>query len=406
MKRIQEETQRKTVKIKKKSVVWGCIGAVIVLALVCGGVIVGQFADAWKNPELHLTTPPNRFTPPPMVFATPDPTVTEEATATPEPTVEPTHNETTAPAVTESPNATRYPATPTPPRVTAAPIVTAPVETPPIPGNYVYNENLINILVMGVDTIEGRVGWGYHSDVIMLLSIDKQTMKTSCISVPRDTKAVIDRIYQRGDYTELRDQITTKINAAFAQGGGASKQSYQNTIRAVSRLMYDIPIDFYIGIDMNGVGPVVNALGGVKMTIEYDFTYYDKEMVKGRTMVLNGSQALHYLRQRHHIPDSKGADLDRTARQRAFIRALAKQIKEQGNAVDLAMKLYQPFLKYIDTDLSLEQTVALASMLMHVDMDTVDFRVIPGWTGDGEYYTPYPDRMQTMVIKKFYVLAD
>ena len=297
--------------------------------LITGASFGFRLHNAIADP--YITLPPDAVTPTPITIIvetpTPPPSQTSEIptssanptqtwylhTYTPIPlkTVEPYTEPPTA-----KPTKTPTGATPTPKNTTKAPTGTprpatlgpgSPVTATPGPqGTYVYDPDVLNILLIGVDTMEARsIDFGYQSDVLILFSVNQRTLKASCVSIPRDTYALIDKLKQDGVYKTFNGQRWDRINAAYSQGGGARKQSYQNAMRAVSRLFNGIPINFYLGTNMDGLPAIVDALGGVQLTLKNDFTYFDPTMVKGKTMLLNGEQVMYYSRQRYHIPDDK-----------------------------------------------------------------------------------------------------
>ncbi len=275
------------------------------------------------------------------------------------------------------------------------------------PGVYRYNVDLVNILLVGVDTGLGRTNNnGYNSDVLIIVSVDQKTGKVTCLSIPRDTQATFNKYNQRT--LEVSGEITTKINNAFAQGGGPKKKSYLNAKDAVSRLMtvtadngdkISIPIHYHIGVNMDGIRSVVDAIGGVEMTMSYDLTRYDSAMKKGATINLTGEQALTYVRERKGIPNSSG-DIERTQRQREFIVAAANKIKKMG-AYQTATKLFDPLTKYVDTDISLQNCLKLARLLDNVNLDDIEMEVLPGSAvSNGDYVCDHAKKEE--LILKFY----
>lgn len=276
------------------------------------------------------------------------------------------------------------------------------------PGVYRYNVDLVNILLVGVDTGLGRTNNnGYNSDVLIIVSVDQKTGKVTCLSIPRDTQATFNKYNQRT--LEVSGEITTKINNAFAQGGGPKKKSYLNARDAVSKLMtvtagngekISIPIHYHVGVNMDGIRSVVDAIGGVKMTMSYDFTYYNSSMKKGATLNLNGNDALEYIRQRSHIPNS-GGDIERTQRQREFIVAAANKIKTMG-AYQTATKLFDPLTKYVDTDISLQNCLKLARLLDDVNLDGIQMEVLPGKPANNGDYICDHAKKEELILKFYY----
>ena len=70
-----------------------------------------------------------------------------------------------------------------------------------------------------------------------------------------------------------------------------------NTVRAVSDLLSGIGIDYYISMNMDGVGVLNDSIGGVDVEVLDDFEDVP-EFKKGETVHLTGDLALTYVRGR------------------------------------------------------------------------------------------------------------
>ena len=87
------------------------------------------------------------------------------------------------------------------------------------------------------------------------------------------------------------------------------------TIATVEKLL-DIPINYYVSINMQGVESLVDAVGEVEVSNPFAFTYEETEFPKG-SQRLDGSSALKYVRMRY--------DDGRQARQRQVIKGILQQ---------------------------------------------------------------------------------
>ena len=81
----------------------------------------------------------------------------------------------------------------------------------------------------------------------------------------------------------------------------------------------NVPIKYYISMNMGGMRKIVDGVGGVTVTPPLTFTYDGYTFTKGKTVHLNGSQALAYSRMRYDDP--KG-DYGRQLRQREVIMSV------------------------------------------------------------------------------------
>jgi LCP family protein required for cell wall assembly len=291
----------------------------------------------------------------------------------------------------------------------------APVEKPETieykGKTYIRNNNIVNILFLGIDYTEARaeLNLGYRSDVMLVCAVDTATKKVSLISFPRDTYTTVYNIDENTGKIEKTRQ--NKINAAFAFGGGPKHFGYQNAMTCVEMFMQrecklknkldftlNIPVYFYAGIDIDGIAPVAESVGGVEVTLDYDQPGVGK---KGDTVLLKGDKAEIYLRDRHNTP---GGDLGRADKEQDFIIKLAKKIKSMG-AADIILNLYDDLQKYVNTNLNASQMVDLAKILTGVNLDNVDKYTVPG-KGDTlngtYYYMPDEKDVLELLLKVYY----
>ncbi len=247
---------------------------------------------------------------------------------------------------------------------------------------YEKNENIVNLLFLGIDTdTERKVKMmGYRSDMLMVCAVDTKTNKATLISIPRDTYTTMYWIDENNG--EIEKTGRDKINAAYSYGGGATKYSYQNAMACVEMFLerrceledsldftLDVPVYLYAGIDMDGIPKVASSVGGVEVTLERGISGVGS---KGQTVLLKYSNAELYVRTRH----GAGGDLDRARRQQKFMLALAKTIKDMG-AADIILNLYDDLQKYVWTNLSTNQMVDFAKILMKTDIDSIENITVP-----------------------------
>lgn len=193
---------------------------------------------------------------------------------------------------------------------------------------WVYRKrDLTNLLLMGVDWAEmhspassGR--YAGQADFLLLVTFDKKNKIVSMLQIDRDTMTDV-RVYGPfGDYTGVRE---TQICLSHAYGATA-EENCENTVWAVGRLLGNIPIDGYMALDMSGITALNDALGGVTVTLEEDFSSLDPQMVKGATITLQGKQAETFVRGRTGVGD--GTNASRMRRQKAFMQKAADLIAE------------------------------------------------------------------------------
>lgn len=163
----------------------------------------------------------------------------------------------------------------------------------------------ISILLLGVDTGDlGRTERG-RSDTMMVVTVNPNTKKSTIMSIPRDT------------YTEIVGYgISDKLNHAYAFGGNSM------AINSVQNLL-DIPIDYYVTVNMAGIQEIVNAVGGVDVVSPLTFTQDGYTFYQDEVNHLDGNAALAFARMRYEDPDG---DTGRQARQRIIIEGVVNKV--------------------------------------------------------------------------------
>lgn len=172
------------------------------------------------------------------------------------------------------------------------------------------NKEPFSILLLGVDT--GALGRTYqgNSDTMIVVTVNPTTKKVVLTSVPRDTMAQI-----KG----MKEFTVEKINAAYMHGGSRMALDTVNSL-------LNVPIDYYLTVNMGGLQKVVDAIGGVDVDVPFDFSYDGSTFTKGQQH-LNGTEALSYARMRHDDPNN---DYGRQMRQRQIITAVIKSAMSTG----------------------------------------------------------------------------
>lgn len=267
---------------------------------------------------------------------------------------------------------------------------------------HVRTEGVVNILLLGIDSNAEREAQrkGWRSDTIILCSIDFAHDKMNMISIPRDSRVEMNKLdYNTG---EVVSRTTNKINAAYAFGGGPERYGAKNAMDCVKEFlscegMFDIDIDYYASIDMDGLPKLAKSLGGVEVVLDRDLAGVGKE---GQTVTIDESNIDTYLRNRK----TGGGDDGRASRQSDFIIAMAKKVKKMG-ARKSAAALFGDISAYVRTDLGLDQILALAEFSDGFDLDSIQrYRV----TGTGKYfgptwfYVPDIEGLKTFILQEFY----
>lgn len=262
----------------------------------------------------------------------------------------------------------------------------------------------VNILVMGMSVLTSDVAdssqasedVGYLaqvnsfeglSDVLLLLRFDPQTNQLTMLSIPRDT-----RIVTNGS--------ALKINAANQRGGPAE------SAQLVSQLLFDIPIDRYVRVNVNGIEQLIDALGGITVNIPQDLKYTDESQhlyidLKAGKQHLDGEETLQLLRFRN---DGQG-DIGRIGRQQQVMQALIRQKLNPLTLLRLPQVLLVVFSN-VDSNLQGDELVALGRFLLNLDRPDVETLTLPGEANLGgyrgvSYWLPDKKRIRELVGQNF-----
>jgi LCP family protein required for cell wall assembly len=263
----------------------------------------------------------------------------------------------------------------------------------------------VNILVLGTKVLTSDLKEQEHlpkeqgyqalvnsfdgmTDTMLLLRFDPEAKRLAVLSIPRDTR------------TYVEGQGLIKINAANYYGGPAL------TAKATSDLLEGVGIDRYIRVNVQGVEKLIDALGGVTVYVPRDMKYKDDSQhlyinLKEGKQHLDGNKALQFLRFRY----DKYGDVGRIQRQQMLMRALTEQAL---NPTTLARvpKILSIIQSHIDTNLSVEELVALVGFGVQTKRSNVKMLMVPGdFNGTGQHATSYwlPDhrRIQQMMAQYF-----
>ncbi len=224
---------------------------------------------------------------------------------------------------------------------------------------YRLNPDLESYLLVGVDQNREpdpvtMSEYGVHADVLLLMVLDRTRERVTVLQVNRDTIVEMDEIDADGTFVKTR-RLPVQYAYFFGEG---SKASCENTVKAVSGLLYGMEIDGYAVLKMDAV-PVLNDLvGGVPVTIEDDFSQADPTLAMGETVTLYGQHAMNFIRSRKNV--GNGQNTSRMRRHRAYFNAFAAKAEAlMEENIEIAARLCQAAMPYMQTDMGSGTVVSL-----------------------------------------------
>ena len=237
----------------------------------------------------------------------------------------------------------------------------------------------VNVLLFGTD--------GMRADTLIFVSYSKEDNDISMLTIPRDTKHEVEGMDALGQ---------DKINAVFCFPGNNGGSDNQR--KAIEEII-GVPIHYYVKVNYNGLKAIVDTIGGVEVYVERDMDYDDRwatpELhihLKQGQQVLNGDEAMQYIRWRKNNDGSGDSDLARTKRQQEFLIEVIK--KSFGiNIIDVINICYD----YVRTDMKLQDLLYFGTELIGFDLDTINKHSLPG---EADYRYFYQDVEKTKELMK------
>ena len=278
---------------------------------------------------------------------------------------------------------------------------------------YVYNDDIVSIAFIGVDKrkIEETdvIGTAGQADADLVLTVDTKTGKSKVIAVPRDTMVDVDLYSENGIFLRTEKM---QLCLSYAYGNGIDT-SAENVVTSISRVLYNAPISKYFVLDLDGIAPINDAIGGVTVESLYDFS--NLGIYKGDTVHLTGDLTEAYVRQRDM--NTVDASLNRTARQVQYIKAFAAQaLPAVMNDFGVVSRLYNTASSYSTTNMDLSNVTYLASLILSKGITDFETTTLQGEMVESEktdyadyvYAEFYPDEESTIqtVLDTFYIQID
>ncbi len=223
----------------------------------------------------------------------------------------------------------------------------------------------VNILVLGIDPVAemksdfAKSDMTANSDAMLLLRVNPTTQLIKVLSIPRSSMVVLPEIGL--------GQIT------LANASGAATAT-----RVVSKSLNNVPIDRYLRIRPHGLRELVNALGGIEVFVPQSMSYQDASqkliinLEKG-WQTLNGDEAQQFAR----FQDKENGDLGRVQRQQLLIKALKNRLTNPAIIVRLP-QIVSIVQNYVDTNLSPEEMLTLATFGARLDAQNLQLLMLPG----------------------------
>lgn len=278
---------------------------------------------------------------------------------------------------------------------------------------YQFNEDVVSFAFMGIDQrvmkTSDETDFVGSADADIVIAIDTKTGKATLIAIPRDTMVEIDMYSKNGMFLKTE---RSQLCLAYAYGDGKS-QSCENVIKGMSRILKNVPIQKYFALNLDGIAPLNDAMGGVTVDPIYSMPEYG--IFKGQTITLKGDNAEHYVRTRDMVDIN--ASLNRTDRQMQYAKAFTNQLipavlKDFG----IIQRLYNTASDYSQSNITLPNVTYMASLALSKNVTTFDTYTLKGEMKESKVtkyadvvyaeFTPNEDSVMEAVLSTYYTQID
>ncbi|MBQ9328383.1 MAG: LCP family protein [Solobacterium sp.] len=266
--------------------------------------------------------------------------------------------------------------------------------------DYVDNKKVHSYLMMGSDTYDDNESpdtSGSRADAQFLLVVDDLNQTWRILLLDRDSFVSVDAYSEDGKkYIE-----TTNMHLTLAHIFGDWNFGARNTVKAVSRMLWNQPIDGFFDMNMSAISILNDMVGGVPVTITTDFTSVDDSLPLGEEVVLMGDQAEHFVRARMTVDD--GTNEARMARQEAYLKSLIN--KMAGLSQDEILDIYDSLMSNSITNMGSKTFLDLADIMNnYTQLD--DIRIQGTHVVEDEGYMFFyldEDSLTEVILELFYV---
>ena len=224
-----------------------------------------------------------------------------------------------------------------------------------------YAGDIVGVLVCGIDYEEGRVYGDAESndgmtDMIMYVQFDVKNRKLNMLQIPRNTLVGSTITLENGKKYKARNGQINSIALSNEEGIAALAEVVHNN--------YQLPVDYYVTIDMEALVEVVDLFGGIEVYVPQDISYGGSKLTQGYHN-LNGEACQFFVRNRY----GKGyetSDLARLNMQRYFYAGLFKRVATMVPR-DIVKLMPVIMNNYITTDCDVMTIISLAVSFLKVD---------------------------------------
>lgn len=272
--------------------------------------------------------------------------------------------------------------------------------------NYQMKQDLEVIVIMGIDDREAIGDSNSYinnsqADVLYVYAIDHANKTFQAIQLNRDTVTGVQTYSADGTKGNI---VPTQLCLAHSYGKTEAGRCL-NTVEAISALLFNMPVDHYISLDMDAISILNEQVGGVTVTVPAGLESVDPAFKEGATVTLHGDQAELFVRSRQSLENDTNEF--RMQRQQIFLNAWKEQVNAKMETdSSFALNMVLSLSDYMTSDMSANDLSNFATQLSdYQDLGTLK-TIGETFEADAdrafrEYYVDSAD-LEAKVIEMFY----
>lgn len=268
--------------------------------------------------------------------------------------------------------------------------------------DYFPRQDITVILAMGIDErgpVQESNSYRNHgeADAVILLILDQTEETYSVLCLNRDSMVVMPALGLGG---KQAGTFYGQLALSHTYGKGL-EDSCENTRNTVSDLLYDIRIDHYVALNMDAIGILNDAVGGVTVNVTDDFSEVDASLPMGEVK-LNADQALVYVQSRAGVGSQ--LNISRMERHEQYMNGFMLALTGKLDASDaFILDAYNQVAEYMVTDCSINMISGLLQRCADYTLKEIISPEGENVLGE-EYYEFYIDeeKLDELILRLFY----
>lgn len=267
---------------------------------------------------------------------------------------------------------------------------------------YFPRQDITVMLIIGIDEVgpvkdSGSYNNTGEADMIALAVFDETNEQMDILYINRDTMVDMPVLGIGGKPAGTANR---QIAVSHTYGSGL-EDSCENTKKTVSDLLYGLPINYYVAMNMDAIPILNDAVGGVTVTVVDDFSDVNPNILMGQTTLM-GQDALDYVQERREVGDQKNTS--RMERQKEYMKNFLSAFKSKTSASDMfVLNTYEQVSDYIVTDLVANSMSSIWNKYADYQLDEVVTLQGENTLENGHYAFILDEAaLDALILKMFY----